>query len=116
MTKLEIYSMDDEFIKSIEVTKENSYNKRLRMDKTVLDFLLDSEIKMPYGCMGGSCGACIVEILSGHEFVDREGSHKIVLKSIGENDALTCIATIKEFNPENIVKLKLKFKADFTIR
>ena len=116
MTKLEIYSIDDELIKSIMITKENSYNKRLRMDKTILDFLLENDIKMPYGCMGGSCGACIVEILQGHEFVDREGSHKIVLKSIKENDALTCISTIKEFDEKNIVKLKLRFKPDFTIK
>jgi ferredoxin len=116
MTKLEIYSMDDEFIKTIEVTEEKSYNKRLRMDKTILDFLLENGIKIPYGCMGGSCGACIVEIVSGGEFIDREGSHKIVLKSLLENEALTCITTVKSFNEKSVTKLKLRFKADFTIK
>ena len=116
MTKLEIYSMEDELIRTIEVTKENSYNKRLRLDKTILDFLLDNDIKITYGCMGGSCGACIVDILSGGEFIDREGSHKIVLKSLKENEALTCITTVKEFGENNITKLKLRFKADFVIR
>ncbi|NQZ84250.1 MAG: 2Fe-2S iron-sulfur cluster binding domain-containing protein [Nanoarchaeales archaeon] len=116
MTKLEIYSLSNKLIGTIEVSKEESYNKRLRMDKTLLDYLLVSGIKMPYGCMGGSCGACIVEILDGAEFIDREGSHKIVLKSLAENEALTCITTIKEFDNNPTVKLKLKFEADFTIK
>ena len=96
MAKLKVFNKDGNMIATVDVTEEKSYNKILRRKKSILDILLDNKIDIYYGCMGGSCSACVCEIISGGEHIDREGLHEQIYKGIGEKDILTCIATIKD--------------------
>lgn len=110
MTKIEVYDKEDEYITSINVTKENSYNRILKRDKSLLDIILDNKIDIFYGCMGGSCSACVVTIISGDELIDKEGLHEQIYKKITENQVLSCITTIKDVEKEGTLKIKLNYK------
>ena len=101
MAKLKVFDKDDNLMMSLDVTNENSYNKILKRKKSILDILLDNKIDIYYGCMGGSCSACVCEVMSGSEHIDREGLHEQIYKGINEKDILTCIATIKDGSMEN---------------
>lgn len=101
MAKLKVFDKDGNLITVLDINDENSYNKILKRKKSILDLLLDNKIDIYYGCMGGSCSACVCEIMSGEEHIDREGLHEQIYKGIGEKDILTCIATIKESSMES---------------
>lgn len=105
--KINFYSKDNNFIRTIIVPEEKRYNPRLRRKKSILDIGLDNNIDIKYGCMGGSCSACICEVISGEEYVEIGGIKEQVYKTEGKK-FLSCMATIKEELPQNAeVSIKL---------
>jgi ferredoxin len=109
MAVIKVLNKDGNLINEIEVNVENTFNKILKRKKSILDILLDNKIDIYYGCMGGSCSACVCEIIEGKEHIDKEGLHEQVYKGIGEKDFLSCIATIKDESIENgIIEIKTK--------
>jgi ferredoxin len=110
MVMIKVYDKKDRLIMDIDAKPEQRYNPRLKRKKSILAILLDNQIEMYYGCMGGSCSACITELISGEEFIDKEGLHEQVYKGIKGKDFLSCIATIKDnIDEENsVVVLRTK--------
>ena len=81
---------------NVSLNENDMYNSLLKCKKTFLDFALDRDIPLKFGCMGGSCSACKCEVVKGQEHIDREGIGKQVYKDVKENEILTCIATFKD--------------------
>jgi ferredoxin len=53
--------------------------------ETLYDSLSDRGEELPHGCLSGSCGACRVEIVKGHENLQMPGViEKDTLKSLRE--------------------------------
>ncbi|MCA9460371.1 MAG: (2Fe-2S)-binding protein [Nanoarchaeota archaeon] len=105
---LVFFDKNNNLLKKLTLNEEETLNKRFKRKKSILDIALDNGIDLKYGCMGGSCSACICEIIKGGEFIDREGLHEIVFKGVKENEILTCIATLKDKIPkDNLIEIKL---------
>lgn len=110
MVKLLISSSNGSLIKEITLNDENLINQRFKRKKSILDLLIENGINIHFGCMGGSCSACVVELISGEENIDREGCGNQIYRGIAINQMLTCIAAIKQGLDENSkVELKLVF-------
>jgi ferredoxin len=47
----------------------NATNKTLQVNsgEILYDSLFDRGVELPHGCLSGSCGACRIEIISGHD-------------------------------------------------
>ena len=107
MVKLIIYDENDNKIKEIDISKKDLFNERLQRSKSLLKLLLENDYEILYGCMGGSCGACIYEIVSGMEYLNKEGLHKVVLNGMKKNNILTCITIIKkDVSDDSLIELK----------
>lgn len=107
---MKVYNKDDKMIKEIRLSDDDLVNKRFNRKKSVLDILLDNDVEIFFGCMGGSCSACVCELMKGEENIDREGIHPQVYRGIAEDEFLTCIATIKENLPESAeIELRTKY-------
>lgn len=105
--KLKFYSKENSFIGEFLIDEEKRFNKRLRRKKSILDLALDNNVNIQFGCMGGSCSACICEILSGEEFVEIGGIKEQIYKTEGKK-FLSCMATIKDEIPQDaVVEIKL---------
>lgn len=110
MVKLKVYDKDNIEIKTLDLKDEDLVNQRFRRKNSILDLLLNNGVNMFYGCMGGSCSACVCELISGEQFIDKEGIHEQVFKGIKDNEFLTCIASIKEgLNSSDTIEIKTKF-------
>lgn len=107
--KLEFLDKNENSLKILNLNLEDIYKRKKRL-KGILDFALDNNVDNKWGCMGGSCSACICEVIEGLEYLNREGLHEIVYKDVKPNQILTCITTIKEeaFNQEKEVSIKVK--------
>lgn len=83
--------------------KKNSLDKDILIDnsKSILDNMIDNNVQVFYGCMGGSCGACKCEITYGIEFIEKEAIRPKVYRGVKENEVLTCIAKLKKDIPNN---------------
>jgi ferredoxin len=101
MVVLSILNKDGNPSQELSFSDEGLFNTRLRRKKSILDLLLDNGVEIYFGCMGGSCSACVVTLLSGEEHLDREGLNAQIYKGIASNEILTCIATIKDKVPED---------------
>lgn len=112
MIEINIFDKNNNHIKKLNISEEEAYNKRFKRKKSILDIMLDNDINAKYGCMGGSCSACITEVLEGREHINNEGLTKQVYKGLNENDILTCISTLIFETNENRnnkqIKLRLK--------
>ena len=97
------FDKNNNLIKKLSLNKEETINKRFKRNKSILDIALDNNIDIKYGCMGGSCSACICEIITGSEFINREGLHEIVFK--GEAIAEKALALENEIMKEVESKL-----------
>lgn len=104
--KLIFYSKENSFLGEYVIPEDKRYNKTLRRKKSLLDIAIDNNVPIKFGCMGGSCSACICEIKSGEEFVEKGGIKEQVYVTNG-NKILTCMATIKDELSEN-AKIELK--------
>lgn len=97
MVQLKIYNKDNSFLSQIDLNTRDD----------ILKQLLDNNIQIFYGCMGGSCGACISTIEKGEEHINKEGRKSAVYKGLKEREFLPCIATIKEnLNENEIIEIK----------
>lgn len=85
MNQLKIYNKDQSYLAQIKLNKE----------QTILKQLIENNIQIFYGCMGGSCGACACRIISGEENIDKEAKKKAVFKGVKKGEFLPCIAKIK---------------------
>lgn len=100
-------------IMSIKITilkKNNSLEKDIYIKKpnrSILDNMLDENIEIFYGCMGGSCGACKCEIIEGEEFIEKEGIRSKIYKAIQGKEFLPCVAKLKN-NVEENSKITIK--------
>ena len=107
--QLEIKDKNNNPINSILIKENNLYTKTGR-EKSILDIFLDNDIEIFYGCMGGSCGACICDIVEGEEYIDKEKIRTQVYKNVNQKEVLTCIAGFKENTPKNSkIVIKKKF-------
>lgn len=105
--KLIFYSKDNSFLGEYIIPKDKRYNKTLRRKKSVLDIAIDNNVPIKFGCMGGSCSACICEIKSGQDYIEKGGIKEQIYVTEGKN-ILTCMATIKDDLPNDAtVELKL---------
>mgnify|MGYP006270193911 CR=1 FL=1 len=110
MVKLRVFDKDDKEIKTLELKDEQLVNQRFKRKNSILDILLDNGVNMFYGCMGGSCSACVCDLINGEEYIEREGVHEQVYKGISENEFLTCIASIKQgLSEDSIIEIRTKF-------
>lgn len=96
MPKVLVYDKNENLLKSLNLTEEDLINKRFKRKKSILDILLDNNIQIFFGCMGGSCSACVCKVKSGEEFIDREGVGAQIFQGIAKEELLTCIATIRQ--------------------
>ena len=103
MVTIKVLDKKDRPVMDIDTTPEQRYNQRLRRKKSILAILLDNQVDIYYGCMGGSCSSCVCELISGAEFIDKEGLHPQIYKGIKEGDFLSCIASVKEGIDESAV-------------
>lgn len=108
MVLIKVFDKKDRLIMDIDAKPEHRYNQRLRRKKSILAILLDNQIELYYGCMGGSCSACVTELVSGEEFIDKEGLHEQIYKGIRGKDFLSCIATVKDEIDEDNSTIVLK--------
>ena len=92
MVKLKIYNKDNSFLNEI----------KLNSKEEILNQLINNNIEIFYGCMGGSCGACASTILKGEEHIDKEARKPAVFKGLKDKEFLPCIARVKEDNDEII--------------
>ncbi len=107
-TKLKILDKNENIIKIVNLEEKDLITRSGR-EKSILDIMLDNDIDMFYGCMGGSCGACICDLENGGEFVEKEKIRPKVYKNVSEKEILTCIAGLKtpfKDNSEIVVKKK----------
>lgn len=110
MVTLVVKNKDDKVKRELHLTEDDLVNKRFNRQNSILDISLNNNLDIPYGCMGGSCSACVCELVKGKDAVDKEGLHEQVYKGIGEEDILTCISTIKQdLPPETEIIIKTKF-------
>ena len=110
MVKLKILNKDNEIIRELDLKEEDLVNKRFKRKESILDILLNNKVDQPFGCMGGSCSACVCAVVSGNHLVDNEGLHPQIYKGIESNQILTCIATIKdEATQDDVVEIKQLF-------
>lgn len=105
--KFTFYDKDESPLKSFQVDKNQMYNRILKMPKSILDIALDNDIDIKYGCMGGSCSACICEVIDGAEHINKEGLRKQVFKGVEEKQLLTCISSVREDAPDG-AEIKIK--------
>lgn len=84
--KLKVNNKDGSFDKEIEVPNK----------KSLLDEMLDKNVEVYFGCMGGSCSACKCKILKGMEHIDKEAMGPQVYKDVAEDEVLSCIAKVKD--------------------
>jgi len=96
--KISILDKNNKFEKDIYIKKPN---------RSILDNMLDEDIQIFYGCMGGSCGACKCEIIEGEEFIDKEGIRPKIYKGTTGKEFLPCVAKIKPNIDEN-AKITIK--------
>lgn len=99
MTQLKIYKKDNSFLNQIPLNPKDDLLKQL----------LNNNIEIFYGCMGGSCGACACTIISGEENLDKESKKKAVFKGVQPEEFLPCIAKIKDnLKQDTIIKIRKK--------
>lgn len=92
------------------LTKTNKLEKDIfikKPDRSILDNMLDEDIQIFYGCMGGSCGACKCELVEGEEYIEKEGIRPKIYKGITGKEFLPCVAKLKNNIPEN-AKITIK--------
>lgn len=108
--KVEILNSNGTLNKVILIEESKTYNKILKRSKSVLDLLLDFNINVYYGCMGGSCGSCILKVIKGKEFLELEYFHGNVFENLLENEFLCCIAKFSKKSFDNgFICLKLRY-------
>ena len=91
-------------VKITIIDKNNKFEKDIyikKLDRSILDNMLDEDINIFYGCMGGSCGACICQIEEGEEFIEKEGIRPKIYKNLKEKQFLPCVAKLKKNMPED---------------
>ena len=99
MTKLKIYNKDNSLLNQIQINSKDD----------ILKQILNNDLQIYYGCLGGSCGACACTITKGKEHIEKEATKKAVYKGLKENEFLPCIAKIKEnVNKNEIIEIKKK--------
>jgi ferredoxin len=88
--------------------KTGKFEKEIILEgkKSFLDEMLDHNIQVFYGCMGGSCSACKCKILSGNEFVDKEAMGPQVYSDVKEDEILSCIAKVKENSFGKVIEIQ----------
>ena len=59
MTKLKIYNKDNSLLNQINVNSKDD----------ILKQILNNDLKIYYGCLGGSCGACACSIEKGKGYL-----------------------------------------------
>jgi ferredoxin len=106
MIKINFIDKNEKEIKQIKINKENLIKRRRK--KSILEIAIENNIPMKYGCMGGSCGACISKIINGEEYLNIEGMRKLVYKGLKENEFLPCIAQIKEEYEDKDIEIKIQ--------
>ena len=107
MVTIKVYNGSDKLAYEFVPTKEEMYNSKRKRKNSILDILLNKEINVYVGCMGGSCCACVCELVSGKEHLDIEGCGTQIYKGIPESSFLTCIATIKEdLKDDAVIEIK----------
>lgn len=110
MVVLKVYNKDDVLAATLHLKEDDLVNKRFQRKNSVLDILLNNNVEIYYGCMGGSCSACVCDLISGEEHIDREGIHEQVYQGIEPTEFLTCIATVKEdASDEAFIEIRTKF-------
>lgn len=107
MKELVVYDKEDNLLKTIELTEDVLMNKRFRRKNSMLDILIENDIQIFFGCMGGSCSACKCKIISGREHIDNEGISRQVYKDVKDDEVLSCITTINDNIPDD-VKIEVK--------
>ena len=96
MTQLILKSTDWEIIKEIP----------LDTGKTLLKQLEDAGAEIPYACMTGMCSACMCEVESWLEQVDKSFKWEPAFP-IDEREVMTCIAWGKQGSED--ITLKMMF-------
>ncbi len=97
-------------IKITIIDKNNKLEKDInikKQDRSILDNMLDEDIQIFYGCMGGSCGACKCQIEEGEEFIEKEGIRPKIYKGISGKEFLPCVAKLKKNIPQD-AKITIK--------
>lgn len=77
----------------------------INKDKNILKQLIEKDVKIYFGCMGGSCGACACDVIKGREFINSEALKKPVFSGLESNQILVCISKLKKDNNE-VIELK----------
>jgi len=77
---------------------------QVNCEEAAYDQLESQGLKLPSGCLAGSCGTCRVEVLSGEEF----------LAAPGAIESNTIIAVAAEYNGQKKIRLscRMKIKSD----
>ena len=88
-----IKNKDWEIIKTIEAD----------LSKTLLRQLQDSEVEMAYACHTGICGACMCQIESGSENVNKSFKWEPWFP-LWDDEVMTCIAWVINKDQEIILK------------
>ncbi|MGV6817534.1 MAG: CDP-6-deoxy-delta-3,4-glucoseen reductase [Thiotrichales bacterium] len=81
---------------SFTVTNQQSGNQfEVQEDETILEAALRQGLLLPYGCRGGSCGACIMTVISGEVSYGNRQPLALNPDVIAAGKALPCIAHAK---------------------
>lgn len=89
------------------ITHQSIELDKVELQKTLYDLFDDQKIELPHGCLSGSCGACLVQICEGNEYLSAPNLMELetIKRSIPEH--ITSVA-------EKVFRLscKLKLKPD----
>jgi ferredoxin len=69
-------------------------------EEALYDQIENQGLKLPAGCLAGSCGTCRVEVLSGEEF----------LATPGAIESNTIVAVAAEYNGTKKIRLSCRMK------
>lgn len=111
MIRIKIFDKNENIIKELDIKYKDTVNERFKRKKSILDILLDNDINVRFGCMGGSCSACVTEVIKGINLINNEGVSRQIYRGVPEKHILTCISTIdkEEENFEGEIELKLRY-------
>lgn len=74
--------------------------------KTLLKQLEDAGAQIPYACLTGMCSACMCEVETGLDQVDKSYMWEAAFP-IDDTEVMTCIAGVKDLKED--ITLKLMF-------